>query len=372
MNLYNRLSLLIRANIKRLKSYIPKLLTTTILLVIICSVAFSIITRKLYTENTYEVVNIAYYLPEDDDERYNLVALRMMENMESISEVANLTRVSQVEEGYDMLEAGEILFYVIVPEQFFTGIMDGTNPKLTIIIHNYDSMDTYIANELLLSYARYLGIAQSGIYSGLDTAWEHDFPDEEVAKILDNTNIIYLERALNHENYLKTVDAKDAGNYTLTQHYIASIIVLVLFFSGFILSSFIQRKNKGLITLLDCNGVNGFYRYISDTIAVTLALYFVFIPCFIAVCIYIKSFPAMALLEIIVVTLIVSLIICLCNLGHNNVLTANLTLFVVSLSLIYIGGGILPVSFLPGIVRHISVFLPGEYLIKIVEHALFI
>lgn len=372
MNTFTLFYKLISANVKRLKRYIPQLITSVILILAVCFSITFVITDKLFTEETFQVVKLAYYLPEDDDLKYNSLALGMIQDMESISEVATMTRVMSEEEGYRMLENGEILFFIIVPERFFTGIMDSTNPQLTIVIKNYDDISTYIANELLMSYARYLGVAQAGIYSALDTVREQENWTPELENIvLENTNVIYLERALNHGRYLETVDAKDAGDYTLIEHYIASAILLTLCFSGFILTAWIQGKGNGIKVQLNTRGISSVHIFFADFIACIEAVIIAYIPCLIGAVIYTKQFRPGGLLTVIPVLIVVALFISLISSCCNTCFTANITIFIVALVLVYIGGGILPSSFLPNIIRRISAFLPGEHLIKLLCRSLF-
>jgi hypothetical protein len=359
------------AHIKRLKSYLPQLIGAVVILLVICLSLAAFVARKIFSEKTFTTVNVGYYLPEDDDMKYNSMALSMMEDMDSMSEVASLVRVSDTAEGYSLLEKGDLLFFIIVPEKFFTGIMNGTNPRLTIAIQNYDSITTYIANELLLSYARYLGVAQAGIYSGLDTIRESDGSAEEENTVLNNTNIIYLERALNHDSYLDTVDAKDAGDFTLSMRYIAAAVIITLMFSGFILSSWLKGTGSGVTRSMNARGINSFLCYLCEFISCIPAVYITFIPCLVVVCIYNGQAKPSTLFTIIPVIIVAAFFISLvCHLC-SSLFSANLIIFFITMLLMYIGGGLVPSSFLPGVIQSLSQYLPGEYLISYVAGCLF-
>ena len=159
---------LIRTDLLRLRKYILQILVSIILLLFVCAFAGYFISKNLYKEDTFQTVNIVFYLPESDSSEFDEMALGMLNNLASINEVASLIRVNSPEEGYSLINSKEAMFLIIVPKDFVMGILDGTNPTLDIIIQDDSDITSYIANELFLSYAKYLGIAQSGVYSALD------------------------------------------------------------------------------------------------------------------------------------------------------------------------------------------------------------
>jgi hypothetical protein len=214
-------------------------------------------------------------------------------------------------------------------------------------------------------------VAQAGIYSGLDTIRENGGTAEEENEVLNNTNIIYLERALNHDNYLESVDAKDAGDFTLVQHYIAAAIILALCFSGFVISLWLPGTGEGVGFCLSVRGLNSFTRFMSEFIACIIAVYTSCLPCLIAVWFYNGHLYAKALVSIIPAAIIIAFFISLvCHFSHS-VFSANMVIFFLTMLFMYIGGGLIPGSFLPELIRHISRYLPGEHLIRLVAGSLF-
>lgn len=362
---------LIRASLKRLKSYILHILVAVLILLSICSAAGIFISDKVYKEKSFTLVQIVYYLPEDDDMRYNLLALGMLEEMKSIEETAVLTRVSNIDEGYRMLESKEALFFVIVPENFFSGIMDSTNTPLDIIINDPSSAASHIANELFLSYGTYLGIAQAGIYSALDTARANNISSEQISDIQTRVNIIYLDRALNKDGYILVNNATNEGKLTLIQHYIAVAVMLSLIFMTFIISPLIQGYNSGVKKRLHSYRINNIHIFICNILITICALYIAFIPCYGAISIIYKNIYPAGLIHILPALLILAIIINIINILCHNTIVNHMTLLAVTLILTYIGGGILSSALLPKIIQQLSAFMPGAYIIKAFGHALF-
>lgn len=159
----------IRANCKRLLHYLPSMFVSLLLLLLLTGTAGFYLSRHLYKENVFSAISIGYYLPQDDNLDLNQLGIGMLQDLEGMEETVQLVQVNSVEEGYNMLASHEILYLIIVPEQFFSGIMDSTNVPLDIVVYDNSSISSYIINELFMSYAGLLGTAQAGIYSGLDT-----------------------------------------------------------------------------------------------------------------------------------------------------------------------------------------------------------
>ena len=362
---------LIRANLKRLKGYIIPILIAVLILLGVCSVSGIVISGRVYKDKTFTTVKLAYYLPDDDDMKYNRLALGMLEEMQSIEETVTLMQVSTIDEGYKLIYDGEVLFFIIVPERFFSGIMDSTNPLLDIVVKDTTSASSHIANELFMSYATYLGIAQAGIYSALDTVRAHGLDSTEISDIQNRVNLIYLDRALNKDGYIKEKDATNEGSLTLLQHYIAVAVMLSLFFMTFIIAPLIRDYNYGIKELIYSNGLNGVHIFVCNFINTSLSLFIAFIPCMLAVSIAFKSFYALGFIIAIPVILFIALIINIINSLCKNTVVNHMTLLAVTLILTYIGGGILPNAMLPEVIQHISTLMPGKYMISTLGHALF-
>jgi uncharacterized membrane protein YjjP (DUF1212 family) len=69
-----------------------------------------------------------------------------------------------------------------------------------------------------------------------------------------------------------------------------------------------------------------------------------------------------------VIILIAFFISLICHLSHD-LFSANLVIFFLTMLIMYIGGGLVPTSFLPEIIQHIS--FPGKFLINYVAGCLF-
>lgn len=371
MNKLRILGRLILTDLKRLKNYIASILMATLIIASICGITGSVISKNIYKSGTKEIIGIGYYLPEDGKEDMNNMGIGMLQEMESMKDTATLIQVSSPEEGYELLEREEILYLIIVPEKFISSIMNGTNTPLEIVVWDNSSITSYIANEMFMSYATYLGLAQSAVYSTIDTAYNHQLTKEERNPIRTTVNLTYLDRSLNKDSFFDIVDASGEGKASLLQHYLASAVMLSLMFMSFVLMPQLQGYNSSMLTKLDTIGINRRHILISNWISSTAGLYISFIPCFIGISVLTKSFNPQGLISILPSIIIIGLIIAIVAGLTKSIFAANMTMLILGILIAYIGGGILPTAMLPSIVQQLSTYLPGKYIIANIAQAIF-
>jgi len=363
---------LVHANLKRLKSYIVSILTSVLLLLVSCGAIGYFISENLYKKENTTKITLAYYLPQDEDLSYNLIGLSFFENLESVKDTAQLVQVSTIYEGKAMVETGAAEYFVIVPENFFSGIMYGDNPPIEIIIKENSSTTAHVINELFLSYARYLGVAQASVYSALDILHENKLPTEAVGQIQDRVNATFLDRALNKDNYSVTVSAINQNEISLLNHYLASATMISLFFVAVIFMPLLKGYNKGITQELHSRKINILHIFTCNLFTCILALYIAYLPCYIGLSIFSKNLNIAGLITIIPILLIMSVLIVTIAFLAKNVFSANLVLLCTIIIIAYIGGGLLPDAFLPSAVRTLSEYMPGKYMIDTIAKGIFL
>ncbi len=362
---------LIITDLKRLKNYIASIVIATVIIATICGVSGSVISKNLYKQGTKEIIGIGYYLPEDGKENMNNMGITMLQEMESMKSTANLIQVSSPEEGYELLKNEEILYLIIVPEKFISSIMNGTNTPLEIIVWDNNSISSYIANEMFMSYATYLGLAQSAVYSTIDTAYNHDLTKEERNQIRTTVNLTFLDRALNKDSFFDIIDGSSQGKASLIQHYLASAVMLSLIFMSFVLMPHLQGYNKSMRTKLDALGIGRFYIILSGWICSMVALYLSYFICFTGISIITKTFNPKGLVTVLPSILALGLIISIIANLTGSIFAANMSMLILGIVIAYVGGGILPGAMLPSIVQQLSSIMPGKYIIANLAASLF-
>lgn len=361
----------IQANIIRMRKYLPHILVAVILLLGLTGAAGIYLSTNLYKEETFQTIKLGYYLPENDEQGFMDMGMGMVQELDGMKETAELIELSSPEEGYALLEKGEILYLIIVPDEFFSGIMYGDNIPLQIVVYDNSTVTSYITNELFMSYAACLGIAQAGVYSVIDTAYAHEFTKEERKFLINDVNIVFLERVLNMTNYIQNKSATGEGNYSLLEHYLALAVLLSICFTAFMLMPLLQGTGKGITECMQLYKMNRFHIWLSNFITTSICFYIAFIPCFIGISIYHKSFNIIGIFTVIPAILLISLLISVLATVCRSAFSANMFILFAVLVFAYVGGGLLPQAMLPKIIQEIGAHMPGKIALEWMEKALF-
>lgn len=363
--------LLAKANLKRLTKYLPHLIISVFILLAICMTAGMVIAEKIYKDKERQPVPVAYYLTEDEDLDYAKLAIGMLESTNSMQEAVELKRVNKIEDGYSMLESKEALYFLIIPEHFVYGILHGINTPLEIITNDSASANSFITNELFLSYGTYLGVAQAAVYGALDYARAAGYSDEEVSHIQNSVNMTFLDRSLNKAQYMDSKTAILEGRYSIRQHYLSCAVMLVLFFTGFVMMPFMQNYSNGMRMRLEIAKINKFHLLLQNLMCMSIATIIAYIPCHLVIGIQEKNINTANIAYIFIAILGISFITAVIGTFGTQEFTCSMILFTVTLLVAYIGGGIIPDALLPKAVSHISDYLPGKYIINALSHSLF-
>lgn len=361
----------IHVSFKRLMHYLPPAILSVLLLLFLTSQITTYLANHLYKEQTFGTVKLGYYLPPSEENQINNSAISMVEEMQAMKETIELVKVSSIDEGKKMLEQGDILYLVLIPEQFVNGIMDGTNTPLEIIVHDNSSLRSYITNELFMSYASCLGIAQAGLYTAYDVMRAHGYEPQKISAQAKFVDLLYLERFLNKEAYESRESALSQKGISLIDQYLAFSVMISLMFMSMVLMPLFQQISPGVNKCLQLHGCNTMHILISNFLVMFVALIAAYIPCHIAVSIYAKQFHADGFILVLPALLLMALFLVMVATWSKNAISANMTILFTTLFFAYMGGGLLPNAMLPNIVKSMSHLLPGSFIHQCMCQALF-
>ena len=311
------------------------------------------------------------------------MALRYVENMESVSQICDFVQVPE-EEGFRLLERREIAALVILPEQLVEGIMNGQNPAVDVIFPQNAQLEAMLFRELTESGAGLLRVAQAQIYGAADTAVEYGLTDRlsVMETEIDSYNLAFaLDRLAMYDE--ETVSA--TGQMSVLQYYAASGIVLFILLSGMAVYPVMQqeppsfqkqlkRQGTGTMWQLFCKWMCGF---VCMALFCGIALIIIELAGIIRpdIGVIIQSVPVsrrnhysigsyigIMLLVLITVTTLIRMIYSLSGSRTGGILL----ILLVTVIMIYLSGGFIPSVFLPKIMQSLGDRLPTSYMIHAV------
>lgn len=366
MNRFKQHISYLHIQIKNAFTHIPKL--------ILCMLCFGVLlagfafagSRLLYRSEALTLkVNIAL-VANDDNPLVNLAVL-YIKNLESVENVCDFFLMSEAD-AMDSLEDGTVYAVVILPPGFINDILNGINTPARIILHPDSGADSILFETLAEAAAYTLRTAQAGIYAAIDTinlTGNYSLADD----MTDSLNSRYISMALGRPALFKSTVLSATEEFTLVHFYGASAFVLLMLLTGIGCAAFC-RNNTGFLTLLvKRSGIGLFAQAFWQTFGLTVCYFSVFA---VLVLIYGLLSPSAGLFKTIFILLpaLFLIIFSICSFSlllfraAKNPQTGILLLFMFSVILIFLSGGILPPAFLPQVIRRAGSVLPSTYWLK--------
>lgn len=305
-------------------------------------------------------ITLAVTAPENDP----IPALleEFMGHMKDISRYCSF-RAMDREEAIRSLAAGDVVAVLELPENFVAGILDGSNPDVTLIVDSNRPVESLLTLWVGQSAADLLSAVQSGIYAVLQ---EYDasgstLPREQVVTAI---NLRYVNWTLNRQDVFQTQTLRATGTLSVKTHYAISLLIWLclslapLFFPVYQDTRLISRRR------LRCVGISGSLCCLSDLTACMLILLPILLLSFTAI--FPDHLPA-AFLWALATGSFCALFGSFCCLITGSAARCGGLSFLLSLAGLFLAGGILPPVMLPETLQRLRLFSPVTWLRSLAE-----
>lgn len=270
-------------------------------------------------------------------------AQRLLSSMRDVSEYCQVQAMSR-QDALEGLEQEQITAVLVLPERFVSGVMDGTNPDLELIVPDDRPFEALLTLWVAQSAADMLSATQSGIYAVLDQYAQSPPPelswDETVAQI----NLRYINWTLSRQEMFRVSAVPTTELPGVGLHYALSLLAYLLLamvpfftpvFSGGWLAA--QRRYR-------CAGRGwlGFYLCgVGACFAVVFALLTAAQQCIV------RGEPVMMLWASLTGGLFCAAYAAVCCLLTGSSRNCGVLTFPAALAFLFLGGGILPPVLMP-------------------------
>lgn len=366
---------------KKMIGIFPRMLLQAIMLMILIGAIAFCGARTMEKEPLAVRADIGVVVREGNT--MTRIALGYVENLESASQICHFVQMTD-EEGVRSLENGDIAALIVLPEQLVEGIMNGVNPSVEVFFPKNAGLEAMLLRELTESGAGLLRVAQAQIYGAYDTAVEYGLMDRlsVMEGEIDSYNLAFaLDRLAIYQEEMVSA----TGKMNMIQFYVASGAVLFLLLTGMAIYPVVQREPEAFRKQLTRYGTGevwqSFCKWLCGFLCVSLfgcialtvlKIAGIFAPEVVESLILaltgsrrgsdIGVQAGMMLLILITISTLVYMIYSLA--GSRS--SAILLIFLLSVVMIYLSGGLVPSMFLPKVMQVIGDRLPTAYLIRAV------
>ena len=290
----------------------------------------------------------------------------MVSSLESVSSLCEFVYLDE-EEGRRQMEKGAIYALMLIPDQLLEGIMNGTNDPVTIVFPEQAGLEASIFRELTDAGTEILKTAQAAVYS-TDELLGDMGRTGQIPQAESDLNQMYLKYALSRSVYFKTEQVSASGDVTTEVFYGISCAVLAVLLLGIPASGFLRPFSPVVEKKLYLSGFSRPMRLWARTAA--LAFLFALAtaaPFFVCL---VKGFFQSGLFSIPV-----WLLVCVCASGWviliyevgRSTLAGVSILFLSTIVMMFMAGGLIPSVFLPEAVAGAGKFTPVFFLMEAVK-----
>lgn len=355
---------ILKTEMKRALKSIPYFLTGAVVLAVLAgTIAFSA-NKMLYGSRAVGNIQVGVAIPEED--RGAKWMMSMVSSLDSVSSLCEFVYLDE-EEGRRQMKQGEIYALMLIPDQLLKGIMNGTNEPVTIVFPERAGLEAAVFRELTDAGTEILKTAQAAIY-GTDELLKDMGKAAQISRAESDLNRLYLEYALSRSVYFKTEQVSASGDVTTEVFFGISCAVLAVFLLGIPAAGFLQPFSPVLEKKLYLSGFSRPMRLWARTIV--LAILFALAtaaPFF--VCLYRGLFQSGLF------SIPVWLLICICASGWviliyeagKGTLAGVSILFLSSIIMMFMAGGLIPSVFLPEAVAGAGRVTPVFFLMEAVK-----
>ncbi len=363
--------------IKKTLRLLPRMLLQAVLLMVLIGMAAFCGARSMGREPLAVGADIAVVVR--DDEAVTRMALNYVENMESVSQMCRFRQTTK-EEGLRLLEKGEVAALILLPEQLVEGIMGGANPTVDIYFPKNAGLEAMLFRELTQSGEGLLRVAQAQVYGAGDTAREYGLA-ERLSGIEAEIDSFNLAFALDRLALYDTENVSAFGTMNIIQFYLASGIVLFLLLAGMAMYPVVRKEPPAFRRQLERQGLGMAWQCFCQWFCGLLCMGLLAGILWTAAGLVISRMPDTAvkhlmvngaggysagartgIMALIVVT--AATFIYLLHSAAGSRTSGILLVFMLSVVMVYLSGGLVPSMFLPKAVRAVGGKLPTAGMIQ--------
>lgn len=355
---------ILKIEIKRALKSIPYFLAGAVVLAVLAgTIAFSA-NRMLYGDKSVGAIQVGVSVPEED--RGAKWIMSMVSSLESVSSLCEFVYLDE-EEGRRQMEQGEIYALMLIPDQLLEGIMNGTNEPVTIVFPEQAGLEASVFRELTDAGTEILKTAQAAVY-GADELLTDMGRRDQISQAESDLNRLYLKYALSRSVYFKTEQVSASGDVTTEVFYGISCAVMAVLLLGIPAAGFLRPFSPVMEKKLYLSGFSRPLRLWARTIV--LALLFALataVPFFLCL--------GEGMFQSGLASVPVWLLICLCASGWviliyeagRGTLAGVSILFLSTVVMMFMSGGLIPSVFLPEAVSEAGRFTPVFCLMEAVK-----
>ena len=363
---------MIKAYCKRVLLFIPFVLCYFLVLGIAMMSLVIYASEFLFENKTDSIVSVAVYVP--DEEAYSKLGLNLVKQMDSVKHTIDIDQIKSKSKVVRMVEEGEAVAGIIVPEGFMEKMGTPDSLQVQIIYRDADTFEEHIVNDVVYAMSDILGTTQCTILTAGEYAEQQLGMDQDgIYDVKDAVTSNLFDYVMDRKTAFRKVNLDDlVAKYDVKFQLAASYTLYIIMMSIFVISFFYKGNNAVFRARAKLSGIGTWKLFLIESACAAFMMYILYVLIFVSACFIFDSMKILSLITIIPVILIVALIgTGLCYLVKSPS-TVSYIMFGAGTSLMYLAGGLIPLDFMPRFFQNAAAFNPLHYLILFFMRSMFL
>jgi ABC-2 type transport system permease protein len=300
---------------------------------------------------------------------HTMATRTMIQQFNNSKQIKDLVTMIQANDSLamSMLKDNRIASVIIIPKGFSADLSHGKNTPVVVVGNNQRPLQSLLVKSLMESSADFVTAAQSGVNTVYRFLEKADAPSEVVQNKLQNSILMFTINSLGRLDFFHEEEITDFAIRSPNQFYFFSGLIILIELWGLMLTSvFRENRNKRVEQRLLLCGVKKRGLVLANLISLSNLLFLQATVVVIAVSLLFNQQNLNAILAVILISYSVgALFIFLSSLVSDPTLF-NLTGLSAILLFAFIGGGIVPLSYLPPAFGQLSLLSINKWALDLV------
>ena len=353
-----------------MKKDLKELVSNKIIWFVLCIVLIIIVISTTFVgekqdDGGEDSTSITIGVLDLDNSNYSKLLLSYFEENEALSSYISLVK-GTADELNEMMIQNSLDMYLEIPKDFVTNMVQIEHAPIKVYINTYDSTKALLIKNLLQSYEKYVAAVEIGCVTLYEVMELSKMPQELIDE--KNVEISYdlIFTAISKDAFFKEVNISDISAIPLKTYYVYEAIYLIICYLSVMLGiQFLRERQKGIYKRLLTTGTS-----MTGLVVGKIFVFAGFCELIIILLSTLLHFtsgggPKFQTVLLISMFLWISCAICV----FISACIKNIATYLLSMNLIIIfgaiiGGGIIPLSFLPKELYQIASKTPNAWFIK--------
>lgn len=201
------------------------------------------------------------------------VSKMLISNITEEETVSNLLDfyMFDLNQAEDTLKSGEITAFIVIPENFSTGLLNMENPPINIVYDGSHSIEFFIIYKTVESFSKYVNYVEICTASEYYALIDMGFSTEDALKINDTVSFRLIMDTLGRKILFDNKPIYQFPSVSSLIYHGISIFVLIMFYISTLCAlDIIEEKKAGILTRIRLSGTGVFSFYMIKALVFTL------------------------------------------------------------------------------------------------------